>query len=598
MKERKQIKISLTAVLITIIILVSFIIVAICAYINLTRDESFNETTKNIIGTVEKESQPYSEVDGFCRVIGNDSNLLYKNEYESDTSYSEKIIYLDEAFKARMTSSMLNVEKVLYVGAFEGEFIKIKYDTDSSDYTMSLAYIEQGGFYHCTTNKTVKKAFDKNGNEIDVPKYNYAMSIPTDNSIVYALFDITTNEGENYIVGMYDKAFSDSNMLLLTVVLKKENAQIDIDNKEQVKEFWDKYASYEIEEVDENSKGDYEKVDINGKTYYHRLSENTWGGKYQRDTYYISIGNSVNIQEVVSYSDYLKYINEINSKANEKKVSRYYKNKKSNYIILSYANGSSWCKMEIIDCVEENNKIIIYGDEDIDGSMASGSGYFIAIPTNMPVGTKIEYRECYSTSEISNLKNYGTSQTKKTSIDKPIIYLYPTEETEVYVNLGYPSKITTSYPKYGEGWRVLAKTSGNLIDLTTNKKLYALYYESEAIVSFKVEKDGFIVKGEEVAEFLEEKLLTLGLTEIEAEEFIIYWLPKLQENEYNYIRFATIDEINENMPLEIKPNPDTIIRVLMTYKGLDNPIEVEEQELVTPNRKGFVAVEWGGTEIK
>ena len=36
----------------------------------------------------------------------------------------------------------------------------------------------------------------------------------------------------------------------------------------------------------------------------------------------------------------------------------------------------------------------------------------------------------------------------------------------------------------------------------------------------------------------------------------------------------------------------------MTYKGLENPIEVKEQELKTPERKGFVAVEWGGSEIK
>lgn len=33
------------------------------------------------------------------------------------------------------------------------------------------------------------------------------------------------------------------------------------------------------------------------------------------------------------------------------------------------------------------------------------------------------------------------------------------------------------------------------------------------------------------------------------------------------------------MPLEINPNPDTIIRVLMTFKGLDNSIDVEEQQL-------------------
>ena len=51
------------------------------------------------------------------------------------------------------------------------------------------------------------------------------------------------------------------------------------------------------------------------------------------------------------------------------------------------------------------------------------------------------------------------------------------------------------------------------------------------------------------------------------------------------------------MPLTIKPEPDTTIRVLMEYKGLENSIKVEES-LETPRRKGFVAVEWGGTEIK
>lgn len=36
----------------------------------------------------------------------------------------------------------------------------------------------------------------------------------------------------------------------------------------------------------------------------------------------------------------------------------------------------------------------------------------------------------------------------------------------------------------------------------------------------------------------------------------------------------------------------------MIYKGLKNSIDIEEQQLITPERNGFVAVEWGGTEIK
>ena len=181
---------------------------------------------------------------------------------------------------------------------------------------------------------------------------------------------------------------------------------------------------------------------------------------------------------------------------------------------------------------------------------------------------------------------------------KPIIYLYPENNINVNVNLLNKDKIICSYPKYTTGWNVFAKPNGDLTDLDTGRNLYALYYESENVCDFKVEDDGFVVKSDEVAEFLEEKLSILGLTDREAEEFIVYWLPKLEANKYNYIRFATKEEINNNMPLDIEPNPSTIIRVLMTYKGLEEPIEVEEQNLEKTERNGFVVVEWGGTEIK
>ena len=57
-------------------------------------------------------------------------------------------------------------------------------------------------------------------------------------------------------------------------------------------------------------------------------------------------------------------------------------------------------------------------------------------------------------------------------------------------------------------------------------------------------------------------------------------------------------EIEENMPLIISPKPDTMIRVMMEWKGLDKYVEVQEQELTQVNREGFTVVEWGGTEIK
>jgi len=179
---------------------------------------------------------------------------------------------------------------------------------------------------------------------------------------------------------------------------------------------------------------------------------------------------------------------------------------------------------------------------------------------------------------------------------KPIIYIYPTENIDVSIKVDHPSDLTVSYPKYNDGWRVKALTNGTLID-QNNRKYYALYWESESNRINKIKNDGFVVKGEDVSNFLEEKLDILGLNYKESNEFIMYWLPKLEKNKYNYIRFQTMDEINSNMRLDINPKPDTLIRVRMEYKPLDKRINVKEQKLTKVEREGYTVVEWGGTNI-
>lgn len=180
---------------------------------------------------------------------------------------------------------------------------------------------------------------------------------------------------------------------------------------------------------------------------------------------------------------------------------------------------------------------------------------------------------------------------------KPIIYIYPTEKTDIIVKLGNPEKLICSYPKYEEEWDVTANPDGTLIDNKTGRNLYSLYWEGKDAIETDM-KEGFVVKGEDSAKFLEEKLEVLGLNYKEAEEFIVYWLPQLEANKYNYIRFASMEEIEEYMPLEFSKKPDSLIRILMQFKGLNEKIEVKEQKLETPKREGFVAVEWGGTELK
>lgn len=179
---------------------------------------------------------------------------------------------------------------------------------------------------------------------------------------------------------------------------------------------------------------------------------------------------------------------------------------------------------------------------------------------------------------------------------KPMIYLYPEVETAVTVTLGHPEYLTTTYPSYENSWQVKASPDGTLTD-DKNRSYYGLYWEGQNHQS-SIKKDGFIVEKDNIIPFLEEKLSLLGLNDKEANEFIVYWLPKLEQSEYNYIRFETIDEINSYMPLTITPEPDNIIRILMAYKPLDEKISVQPQELTTPSRTGFTVVEWGGTLIK
>ena len=77
---------------------------------------------------------------------------------------------------------------------------------------------------------------------------------------------------------------------------------------------------------------------------------------------------------------------------------------------------------------------------------------------------------------------------------KPIIYLYPEQETKVSVVLGNPQNITCSYPKYIDGWNVVAQPNGDLIDLKTGRNLYALYWEGKGTSSKNDFEDGFRIE--------------------------------------------------------------------------------------------------------
>ena len=45
---------------------------------------------------------------------------------------------------------------------------------------------------------------------------------------------------------------------------------------------------------------------------------------------------------------------------------------------------------------------------------------------------------------------------------KPVIYLYPEEETDVTVQLDFNGTLTTTYPAYNGGWTITAQPDGTL----------------------------------------------------------------------------------------------------------------------------------------
>ncbi len=186
--------------------------------------------------------------------------------------------------------------------------------------------------------------------------------------------------------------------------------------------------------------------------------------------------------------------------------------------------------------------------------------------------------------------NYDEPQT----YGKPVIYLYPEEETEVSVKLHYNGQLTCVYPEYNGEWRVTAAPDGTLTDEKGQTYNY-LYWEGVADTRWDLSK-GFCVAGKDTAAFLEDALAKLGLTRREANEFIVYWLPIMQENPYNVISFQT-RVYTDSAVLEIDPAPDTLIRVFMVFEGVDAPVEVPPQTLTASQRKGFTVVEWGASEI-
>lgn len=179
--------------------------------------------------------------------------------------------------------------------------------------------------------------------------------------------------------------------------------------------------------------------------------------------------------------------------------------------------------------------------------------------------------------------------------EKPVIYLYPEQETTVSVSLDYAGTLTATYPAYENGWTVTAEPDGTLYDENGDEYSY-LFWEGENNTDYDFSK-GFCVAGADTADFLREKLAEIGLTPREYNEFIVYWLPKMEDNSYKLISFQS-ERYTDTAKLDIDPTPDSVLRVFMAWKPLHRPQNIEPQTFTPFARDGFTVVEWGGCEVK
>lgn len=188
-----------------------------------------------------------------------------------------------------------------------------------------------------------------------------------------------------------------------------------------------------------------------------------------------------------------------------------------------------------------------------------------------------------------------TGEVKNTfcgGIAKPILYLYPKKTTKVTITFDHPEYLETTYPKFSGKWEVKAHSNGDLYD-NNGSYYYALYWDEKRVheVDFST---GYYVDKDNAIDFLERKLSYIGLSRREANEFIMYWLPILEKNEKSLVYFELTEERESYNRLKIEPKPDSLLRLVIHIKKVDEKIEIPKQNLTKFQRKGFVAVEWGG----
>jgi hypothetical protein len=126
-----------------------------------------------------------------------------------------------------------------------------------------------------------------------------------------------------------------------------------------------------------------------------------------------------------------------------------------------------------------------------------------------------------------------------------------------------------------------------------------IYWSGKSVEkNYPVVDGGWVVAKGNLATFMATKLSEMGLTQKESGDMISYWVPKMSEKNTPYYRvsFFQTKAMNEFIPMDVSPQPDTVLRVFLDYTPLSSKPahDPAPQKLQRVERAGFTLVEWGG----
>lgn len=223
---------------------------------------------------------------------------------------------------------------------------------------------------------------------------------------------------------------------------------------------------------------------------------------------------------------------------------------------------------------------------------------------------KPQYKEivtgihAFQDQHIIEIDFYAQYERNMIEVKKPVVYLYPEQEEDISVQLSPVGDLTFTYPRYENGWDVSVKPNGLMTDNNGRDYPYLFWEAEQKQLSYKIsnnEMEGFVIRKDDVIDFLENQLSLIGLNDTEATDFITFWGPILQKKEYALVQFLLDEEYDQKVGLiETVPEMQSVKRVYMLCTGftsLDEIPKVVSQTFKPFERKGGVLVEWGGSEI-